>query len=222
MKESFAAFKELVVKFPESRYAQDATERMLYLTNRWASTKLTSPAITTTAARTSRRSTGRRRRSSAIRERKQTRPRSSVGEELRQARAHAASRRLAAGPEADLPGQRLPRGSAAEALVEALVAAVGAFGVAEWGEGSLRGRLGMKPAETARAEFQTLALRALAEKRLDVLDFARTPHGRQALPDAPAIGLVGQAGIANHQHPAVGLRADQAPRALLQRDGRLR
>jgi outer membrane protein assembly factor BamD len=33
MRESFAAFKELVAKFPESRYAQDATDRMRYLTN---------------------------------------------------------------------------------------------------------------------------------------------------------------------------------------------
>jgi outer membrane protein assembly factor BamD len=33
MRESFAAFKELVARFPDSRYAQDATERMLYLTN---------------------------------------------------------------------------------------------------------------------------------------------------------------------------------------------
>jgi outer membrane protein assembly factor BamD len=33
MRESFAAFKELVAKFPQSRYAQDATDRMLYLTN---------------------------------------------------------------------------------------------------------------------------------------------------------------------------------------------
>jgi len=33
MRESFAAFKELVAKFPESRYAQDSTERMVYLTN---------------------------------------------------------------------------------------------------------------------------------------------------------------------------------------------
>jgi len=33
MRESFAAYKELVAKFPESRYAQDATERMRYLTN---------------------------------------------------------------------------------------------------------------------------------------------------------------------------------------------
>ena len=33
MRESFAAFKELVAKFPESRYAQDATDRMQYLTN---------------------------------------------------------------------------------------------------------------------------------------------------------------------------------------------
>lgn len=33
MRESFTAFKELVAKFPESRYAQDAAERMNYLTN---------------------------------------------------------------------------------------------------------------------------------------------------------------------------------------------
>jgi outer membrane protein assembly factor BamD len=33
MRESFAAFKELVAKFPASRYAQDATDRMKYLTN---------------------------------------------------------------------------------------------------------------------------------------------------------------------------------------------
>jgi outer membrane protein assembly factor BamD len=33
MRESFAAFKELVEKFPDSRYAQDAVDRMKYLTN---------------------------------------------------------------------------------------------------------------------------------------------------------------------------------------------
>jgi outer membrane protein assembly factor BamD len=33
MRESFAAFKELVQRFPESRYAQDAEQRMRYLTN---------------------------------------------------------------------------------------------------------------------------------------------------------------------------------------------
>jgi len=33
MRESFAAFKELVAKFPESRYAQDSVDRMRYLTN---------------------------------------------------------------------------------------------------------------------------------------------------------------------------------------------
>ena len=33
MRESFAAFKELVAKFPDSRYAQDSRERMRYLTN---------------------------------------------------------------------------------------------------------------------------------------------------------------------------------------------
>ena len=33
MRESFLAFKELVAKFPESKYAQDSTERMRYLSN---------------------------------------------------------------------------------------------------------------------------------------------------------------------------------------------
>jgi len=33
MREAFLAFKELVAKFPDSRYAQDSTERMIYLTN---------------------------------------------------------------------------------------------------------------------------------------------------------------------------------------------
>ena len=33
MRDSFAAFKELAAKFPESRYAEDAKARMRYLTN---------------------------------------------------------------------------------------------------------------------------------------------------------------------------------------------
>jgi outer membrane protein assembly factor BamD len=33
MRESYAAFKELVARFPQSRYAGDASDRMLYLTN---------------------------------------------------------------------------------------------------------------------------------------------------------------------------------------------
>ena len=33
MRESFAAFKELVRKFPDSRYVEDAEVRMRYLTN---------------------------------------------------------------------------------------------------------------------------------------------------------------------------------------------
>jgi outer membrane protein assembly factor BamD len=33
MREAFLAFKELVAKFPDSRYAQDSTDRMIYLTN---------------------------------------------------------------------------------------------------------------------------------------------------------------------------------------------
>ena len=33
MKDAFAAFKELVAKFPDSRYAEDAKQRLVYLTN---------------------------------------------------------------------------------------------------------------------------------------------------------------------------------------------
>lgn len=33
MKDAFAAFKELVAKFPDSRYAEDAKQRMVYLVN---------------------------------------------------------------------------------------------------------------------------------------------------------------------------------------------
>ena len=33
MKESFAAFKELVAKFPDSRYADDSRQRLVYLSN---------------------------------------------------------------------------------------------------------------------------------------------------------------------------------------------
>ena len=33
MRESYAAFRELVIKFPDSRYAPDAADRMRYLTN---------------------------------------------------------------------------------------------------------------------------------------------------------------------------------------------
>ncbi len=37
MRESFAAFKELATKFPDSRYTQDSIDRMRYLTNALAS-----------------------------------------------------------------------------------------------------------------------------------------------------------------------------------------
>ena len=33
MKDAFAAFKELVAKFPDSRYAEDARQRLVYLAN---------------------------------------------------------------------------------------------------------------------------------------------------------------------------------------------
>ncbi len=38
------------------------------------------------------------------------------------------------------------------------------------------------------------------------------------MPDLAAVGLLHQPGIADHQHATVGFRADQSPRALLERD----
>jgi len=40
LKDSFATFKELVTKFPKSRYAKDATQRMVYLANSLADHEL--------------------------------------------------------------------------------------------------------------------------------------------------------------------------------------
>src|ERR1051325_375710 len=56
------------------------------------------------------------------------------------------------------------------------------------------------------------ATRPLARKRLR----------RQALQDAPAVGSVHEPRVAQHQHAAVGLVADQATRALLELQHRLR
>jgi outer membrane protein assembly factor BamD len=68
MRESFAAFKELVAKFPESRMRRTRPTGCSISRTRSGNTKSSSRATTTTAARTSRRSTGRRRRSSATRD----------------------------------------------------------------------------------------------------------------------------------------------------------
>src|SRR5512133_40271 len=43
-------------------------------------------------------------------------------------------------------------------------------------------------------------------------------HRRQALPDAPAVMLADDARVADHQHAAVVLVADQSARPLFQRD----
>ena len=45
---------------------------------------------------------------------------------------------------------------------------------------------------------------------------------RQALPDAAAVRLFDKPRVADHQHAAIGLVANQPPGALLQRDHRLR
>src|SRR5512134_2384445 len=60
------------------------------------------------------------------------------------------------------------------------------------------------------------------EERLHVGELARPLHGRQAVEELPAIGLLDHPRIAEHQHPAVVLVADQPAGALLERDRRLR
>ena len=122
MRESFAAFKELVAKFPESRYAQDATDRMLYLTNALAKYEVNvaryyynrgayiaainrAQAAIVGYPRTS----GERGRARRARQ------------ELRQARTHPTARRLAAHLAPDVSGQHLSRRTSRQALVEVLV-----------------------------------------------------------------------------------------------------
>src|SRR5258706_15951905 len=51
---------------------------------------------------------------------------------------------------------------------------------------------------------------------------AGAAHRRQALPDTLAIWFIDQARIADHQHTAIRLVADQAPGALLQFDRGMR
>ena len=49
-KDSFESFGELVTRFPESRYANDARQRMTYIVNRWRSTRCMWHATTTSGA----------------------------------------------------------------------------------------------------------------------------------------------------------------------------
>jgi outer membrane protein assembly factor BamD len=45
-RESFESFRELITRFPDSRYTPDAKARMTYIVNRWRSTKCTWRATT--------------------------------------------------------------------------------------------------------------------------------------------------------------------------------
>src|SRR5438046_6221812 len=60
------------------------------------------------------------------------------------------------------------------------------------------------------------------EKCEHVHQIARTAHRRQALPDPATVWLIGEPRIADHQHAAIGLGADQSTRALFQADRGLR
>ena len=61
-----------------------------------------------------------------------------------------------------------------------------------------------------------------AKKRLHIVDAARARQRRQRIEEDPAVALAEQARIAQHQHAAIALAADQAAGALLERDHRLR
>jgi TolA-binding protein len=95
MRESFAAFKELVAKFPESRYAQDATDRMLYLTNALAKYEVNVARYYYNRGAYIAAINRPKRRSSATRERGERGRARRARQELRQARAHPTARRLA-------------------------------------------------------------------------------------------------------------------------------
>jgi outer membrane assembly lipoprotein YfiO len=113
MRESFAAFRELVAKFPDSRYAEDAVTRMKFLTNSLLLQPRRVRGSGQSRARCSRQlpaHTGQRGRA---------RP---AGEVLRQAGHGAVARRFAAHPEADVSEQHLCHRPTPEAVVEGLVA----------------------------------------------------------------------------------------------------
>ena len=58
----------------------------------------------------------------------------------------------------------------------------------------------------------------MAEEVEHDTQFPGALHGRQAAPDALAVGLGDQAWVADHQHAPVGFGADQAPGSLLDVD----
>ena len=124
MRESFLAFKELVAKFPDSKYAQDSIERMRYLSN----------SLALYEVKVARYYYNRGAYVAAV-NRAQTAlvayPRTPAEESALEVliRSYdklglaAAARRQRADPAAHLSRQRVLRRAAAEAVVEALVIA---------------------------------------------------------------------------------------------------
>ena len=122
MRESFAAFKELVAKFPESRYAGDANDRMKYLTN----------ALALYEVKVARYYYNRGAYVAAVNRAQRSlvkHPRTPSNEDALDVliRAYdklglpAARRRHAPHPEGDVPGEPVHRRRPAEAVVEVLV-----------------------------------------------------------------------------------------------------
>src|SRR5260364_428532 len=63
---------------------------------------------------------------------------------------------------------------------------------------------------------------SLVQKALTRLQISGARKRRQALPKAPSVGFFHQARIAHHQYAAIGFGANQAARALLERNHCLR
>jgi len=77
---------------------------------------------------------------------------------------------------------------------------------------------GATSARCAKGRWRSQAQQEVDDFLLDPCAF----HGRQALPDAAAIGSIDQARIANHLNTTVRLAADQTACALFQRNDGLR
>ena len=200
MRESFAAFKELVTKFPDSRYSPDAIDRMRYLTN----------ALALYEVKVARYYYNRGAYIAAVNRAQgalTTYPQTPANEEALEVLVQSydklglpqlrddAQRVL----EQTFPRQQVPHGRIRPPVVEVLVG----------------GSTSLDSVEAAPRQSSQRPLLA-REKRLHVRELPRASHRRQAPPDAPAVRLVGEPRVADHQHAAIGLGADQPPGALLQ------
>ena len=124
MRESFAAFKELVAQFPDSRYAEDARDRMRYLTNALGDVRSARRALLLQSRRLRRRGQSRAGgAASTIRRRPANEDALDIlVQSYDKLGPDAAARRHAARAREDVSRQQVPRRGGRQAVVEVLVA----------------------------------------------------------------------------------------------------